>query len=90
MLKTSQDLFSNYKVILPTKGRRSERGDLITSFLEELNPPRSRVGLKELLPSYLSWKFSSVKMSTPEIYRFYQDCKRANNFSSYFWFKFKI
>lgn len=88
-VKEIKDLFSNYR-IASTSTRRSERGDLLISFLEELNPPRVQAGYKPLLISYLSWKFSSVKMSTPEIYRFYKDCTRAKNFGSFFWFKFKI
>lgn len=89
-VKEIKDLFSNYRIAVPSTGRHSERGDLITKFLEALNPPRLEIGLKPLSPAYISWKFASVKMGVDQIYRFYKDCERAKNFSSYFWYAFKI
>ena len=88
-IQTTAQLFSGY-TLSTKRTRRTERGDLLEQFLAELNPPRIQAGYKPLLISYISLKFSSVKMSTPEIYRFYQDCKRAKNFSTYFWFSFKV
>lgn len=84
-----KDLFQNYKIVTHTNKRRSERGDLINLFLETLNPPRIEHGLKLLNPAFLSMKFSSIKLSTPDMYRFYKDCQRSNNFSRYFWWSMK-
>lgn len=72
-----------------TKGKKTERGDLLDAFLKELNPPRIINGMKPLKVPYLSMKFSEAKMTTPQIYQFYKECEKANNFSSYFWWAMK-
>jgi hypothetical protein len=82
---TTKSLLQGYNIQVK-RTRRTERGDLIDLFLAELNSQRVQSGFKPLSLPFLSRYFSERRMSVPQIYQFYMDCKRAKNFSSYFWF----
>lgn len=83
------NLFGKY-VLEPKRTRRTPRGDLIELFMSELNPPRRAMKLRDLSFPYLSRFFKERKMDEHQIYCFYQDCKRAKNFGSYFWFATRV
>lgn len=85
-----KDLFQNWKVPSRSTKRRTQRGDLLDEFLNELNPPRVESGYKELSHAWLSKILKDKKITNEEsMYVFYQECKRSNNFSKYFWWKLK-
>lgn len=90
-MKPLSDLFGVQHYTLPStkKSWKMTRKDLIGAFLDELNPPRIKVGLRPLQAFFLSSFFSERKMTVDQIYCFYKDCKGRNNFSSYFWWSTK-
>lgn len=87
---STQSLLQGYKLQETKRTRRTERGDLLDLFLNRLNPERTRSGYKPLSVAFLSRFFSERHMSVPQIYQFYRDCERANDFSKYFWYMTKV
>ena len=63
----------------------SERQLIIKEFLDILNSTRH--GYPPTTPAYLATKFTKVSNSDLKI--FLADCKYAQNFSKYFWWKLK-
>lgn len=87
-LHTTQSLLQGYKVVVK-KTRRTERGDLLELFLSRINPARLEKKLTPLSIAFMSRFFSMRKMDVSQVYQFYKDCDRANNFSAYFWWSTK-
>lgn len=83
------NLFGQY-TLAPKRTRRTPRGDLIELFMAELNPPRVTMKLKPLSFPFLSRFFKERNMDDHQMYCFYQDCKRAKVFGSYFWWSCKV
>ncbi len=67
------------------KSRRTQRGDLLDSFMEQLKPGYEAFTHKKLTYAFLSRLFAMRKMDTHQMYCLHQDCKRAQSFSKYFW-----
>lgn len=82
-IKTTKDLFSNYRIV-STKTKRSERGDLITSFTERINQERIGTAYKPLTLSYIANLLSVYK--TGDLYVLLRKCNEAKSFSKCFWF----
>lgn len=85
-VQSTKSLLGNYELKISKKDRRTERGDLIDQFLNQLNPQREMMGMRPLSPAFLSMKFSMARMTVSQLYQFYKDCERAYNFSAYFWY----
>lgn len=81
-IKTTKDLFNNYRII-STKTHRSERGDLITTFTERLNQEREGTKYKPLSLSYIANLLSVYK--TGDLYVLLRKCNEAKSFSKCFW-----
>lgn len=81
-IKTTKDLFNNYRII-STKTKRSERGDLITTFTERLNQERLGTIYKPLSLSYIANLLSVYK--TGDLYVLLRKCSEAKSFSKCFW-----
>ena len=72
-------------IVLESKRtHRSERGDLITYFLEKINSDRDGVKYKKLTVSYMAHKLSLY--TTPQLYYLRIKCDEAKSFSKCFWF----
>ncbi|MGV8131111.1 MAG: hypothetical protein ACP5N7_03350 [Candidatus Pacearchaeota archaeon] len=82
-IKTTKDLFSNYRIV-STKTKRSERGDLITSFTERINQERIGTAYKPLRLSYIANLLSVYK--TGDLYVLLKKCGEAKSFSKCFWY----
>lgn len=82
-IKTTKDLFSNYRIV-STKTHRSERGDLITTFTERLNQERLGTIYKPLSLSYIANLLSVYK--TGDLYVLLKRCGEAKSFSKCFWY----
>lgn len=82
-IKTTKDLFSNYRIV-STKTKRSERGDLLTSFTERLNHEREGTIYKPLSLSYIANLLSVYK--TGDLYVLLKKCGEAKSFSKCFWY----
>ena len=80
-------LFNKKKEFLDKNKNKitSERQLIIQEFLERLNAERGNYPL--ITPGRLARLFTKVKNSDLKI--FLADCKYAQNFSKYFWFKIK-
>lgn len=86
-------ILNKYKI--PEKSRvRSERSELVGKFLEKLNT--SRVGqidkktgkeFKPLTAARVGMLLAPVE--TKALYAFFADCEYSNNFSAFFWSRFK-
>ena len=88
---TISSMFSKYEnMTVQSRTHTSERGELIDSFLNRLNPPREERKLKPLRAGFLSKFFADRKMDNHQIYAFFKDCDRAKNFSSYFWWSTRV
>lgn len=81
-IKTTKDLFQNYRIV-STKTKRSERGDLITSFTERINQERIGTAYKPLRLSYIANLLSVYK--TGDLYVLLKKCGEAKSFSKCFW-----
>lgn len=81
-IKTTKDLFNNYRIV-STKTKRSERGDLITTFTERLNQERIGTAYKPLTLSYIANLLSVYK--TGDLYVLLRKCNEAKSFSKCFW-----
>lgn len=66
------------------KSRRSEKGDLIDTFLLKINEARVKDGFKKV-----SFGRMAKLLKGQDLYPFLKECERAKNFSKYFWFKIK-
>lgn len=66
----------------PQKAPRSEREELVGMFLERLNNARLGTKYKPLTGRAVAVKLSHIP--TGDLWAFYQQCERANNFSAYF------
>lgn len=60
---------------------------IIKDFLDILNPQRESAGYKPLSPQMLAVKLGHV--STEDLQMFYGQCRGAQNFTKYFWYKLK-
>ncbi len=90
-VKEIRDLFQNYKIAPVLGSRRSEKGDLIISFLEKINPARKESGYKELTFAGMISLLKRRHIDTEEkMYRLYQECSRAKVFASMFWYKIRL
>ncbi len=76
---------SRFQVVQGNRG--STRSDLLDRFLERLNPPRLAAGYRPLSHGRLAAMFKGVP--TGDLYPFFKDCERANDFSRFFWWSFK-
>jgi len=65
----------------------NERQLILKDFLEKINPFRINAKYKPLTPQALGVKLSHI--NTEDLKIFFRMCKRANNFSKYFWWKLK-
>jgi hypothetical protein len=81
---TPSQLFTEYKI--PTvKSRRSERSDLLQSFVDTINAGRVGTKYKPLTIPYIGHLLSIY--STSDLYILKQKCDRAKNFSAtFFWY----
>lgn len=82
---------------LPEKPKfKSERAELVSQFVEALNKPRqsfkpenkesSVKGYKPLSAAFIASKMAMAGLKTTEdIRNFLSDCKKAKNFSAYWW-----
>lgn len=66
------------------KSRRSEKGDLVDTFLSKLNPPRIKDGY-----SKLTFGRMAKLLKGKDIYPLFKECEKAKDFSKYFWYKIK-
>jgi len=82
-IKTTKDLFSNYRIV-STKTHRSERGDLLTTFTERLNHEREGTIYKPLSLSYIANLLSVYK--TGDLYVLLKRCDNAKSFTATFWY----
>ncbi len=87
-IKTGADLFSRYR-FSTVKSRNTEYGDMLNKFLDKLNPDRVSNNFSPLAIGRLAGELKRAKYATSQLYAFYQECERAKNFSSYFWFRIK-
>lgn len=71
----------------PKKG--SQRGELIGMFLEKLNEGRIGTKYPPINVKRLAVMLSPIK-STSDLRAFYGECLAAKNFSSYFFWRYKI
>ena len=81
-IKTTKDLFSNYRIV-STKTRHTERGDLLTTFTERINQERLGTIYKPLSLSYIANLLSVYK--TGDLYVLLKKCGEAKSFSKCFW-----
>jgi len=77
----------NYKLHKPKSKITNKRQEVIKMFLDRLNEDRKDTKYPPLKPQRLGVMFAYT--TTDQLYRFYGDCADTNNFSSYFWWKFK-
>lgn len=87
-MQNIKDLFSNTRILTVSKSRRTERGDLITSFTEKLNKDREGTKYKPLKVPFVASLLS--KVSVFNLYRLHKECEEAKNFSSLFWYKVNL
>lgn len=66
---------------------RTEREELLDKFLMKLNPPRQQAGMKLITYPHLASLLKAVP--TSDLYPFFNECDKARNFSSLFWWKLK-
>jgi len=76
-----------FKTVDFKKKANSYRAEWISKFVEKLNPPRIEINLKPLPISRVAMLMSHIK--TSEIEYFYNECKRAKNFSKKWWWTVK-
>lgn len=62
--------------------------DIIELFRTRLNKERENTKYKPL--SFMAVRNKCVAMNINELNAFYEDCLKAKNFSSYFFFKLKV
>ena len=90
--KDLKSLLQNYQIPKSnsTSKRRSERGDLLEKFVEQLNADRVSAGYKKFgFGTYIK-KMADAGIKSPhELYVFYKQCDSAKNFSSYWWWYIK-
>jgi hypothetical protein len=71
--------------------RRSERGDLLETFLSRLNPSRAKAGYQPLTYSRLAYLLTGIK--TADLYYLLSVCtdaeRRGYPFSAIFWKELK-
>jgi len=72
-----KQLFENYK-IESVKSRRTERGDLVSYFLENMNADRRKQGRKEWTIANVAY-FLSI-YSVEDLYHLRMKCDKAKNF----------
>jgi hypothetical protein len=81
-------LFENYRLPV-TKGRTSERGELLKYFCEKLNPGRVHSGFKPISPSRLAYR-TRFMTSNRDLYWLKSECedaeRRGRSFSKRFWY----
>ena len=82
-MKTTLELFTDYTIPM-IRSRRSERGDLIQSFLSTINAGRINTKYKPLTIPYIGHLLSIY--STSDLYILKQKCDRAKNFSATFFY----
>lgn len=82
-IKTTRDLFANYRIV-STKTRRSERGDLITTFTERLNQERIGTKYPPLTIERVAHLLSIYK-DTGDLHVLLKKCNEAKHFSKCFW-----
>ena len=82
-MKTTLELFQSYKIPM-IKSRRSERSDLLQSFLDTINAGRVNTKYKPLTIPYIGHLLSIY--STSDLYILKQKCDRAKNFSATFFY----
>lgn len=80
-MKTTLELFKDYKVAT-VNSTKTERGELLSFFLEKMNESRRSGGYKE-------WKMSSIgyflaPFSIENLYQLKGQCERAKNFGACF------
>ncbi len=80
-----KDIVSNYRVLPIVKSARTQRGDLLDSFLGKLNASRIDAGYRPYSIAGLNKMFSDRKMSESDIYIFYTQCKSKGKWFSW-WF----
>lgn len=81
-MKSTFQLFVEYKLPEITKTKRTERGDLIDFFLERMNSERKKDGRKLYSKSSMAY-FLSV-YTTEGLYHLRMKCDRAKNFGATF------
>jgi hypothetical protein len=89
-MEKAATLFAKYQKA-PRKRRRSERGDLIETFLLRLNPGRKAKGYPPLTYGRLAYLLTGIK--TPDLYYLMSVCndaeRRGYPFSAIFWRELK-
>ena len=67
--------------------RRTERGELMRYFCDELNPSRIREGMQPISMGRMGRLLQGIP--TKDIYYLQTVCKEAKNFSKKFWWELK-
>jgi hypothetical protein len=65
-----------------TGAPRTEREELITKFLDKLNPDRTSAGYRCM--TYARVARMLQHLPTPELYPFFKQCENARSFGAYF------
>lgn len=73
----------------PPSKVKSQRGELIGLFLEKLNQGRIGTKYPPIKAGRIAVMLSPIK-STSDLRAFYGECDQAKNFSSYFFWKYKV
>ena len=67
--------------------RRTERGELMRYFCDELNPSRTREGMQPISMGRMGRLLQGIP--TKDLYYLQTVCKGAKNFSKKFWWELK-
>ena len=81
-MKTTLELFKEYRVQSKPKVKNTERGELLSFFLSKMNPLRKEKGYKE-------WDIKKVGIflapfTIEDLYQLRGKCERAKHFGSMF------
>jgi hypothetical protein len=87
-LASFQQRIQELKTAPPSKVK-SQRGELIGMFLEKLNEGRIGTKYPPIKVGRLAVMLAPIK-STSDLRAFYGECSQAKNFSSYFFWKYKV
>ena len=78
---------SNYNTQIKNKSKATERGELLTYFVDRLNQDRDGVNYKKLQISRIAFVLSHLNVQ--DLYYLKSICTQFRNFGSTFWFSIK-
>lgn len=88
-MENIKEYLQRIQSVTPRKSRITEYSEIVQKFLDELNPSRVLKGLPPVTYPIMGFHLKRARMSLKSLYPFYEECRRAKNFSAYFWWYLK-